>query len=405
MNECFKAVHYNRKKDNLYPVKQFGYENAKKVNAFHKSFPEYSITPLVNLKNLASYLGIKNIYVKDESYRFGLNAFKVLGGSYAIGNYIAKRLNMDITDLPYEKMISTEIREKIGDLTFVTATDGNHGRGVAWTANRLKQKSVVYMPKGSSQERLNNILALGSNASITDMNYDDAVRLANKNAEKFGWVMVQDTAWEGYEDIPLWIMQGYTTMAYEAVEQLKARNEEKPTHIFLQAGVGAMSGGITGFFADLYGDGDDHPTVTIVEPNKADCIYRTAEADDGKLHFVKGDMNTIMAGLACGEPCTIGWKVLHDHADNFLSVPDFVAAKGMRILGNPMRGDEKVISGESGAVTLGLVAEVMQNQSLDWLRRQLKLDENSVVLCFSTEGDTDRENYRRIVWDGQNPSF
>lgn len=405
MNECFKAVHFDRKKDNLYPVKQFGYENAMKVNAFHKSFPEYSVTPLVTLKNLASNLGIKNIHVKDESYRFGLNAFKVLGGSYAIGNYIAKRLGMDIGELPYEKMVSPEIREKLGDLTFVTATDGNHGRGVAWTANRLKQKSVVYMPKGSAKERLDNILALGSDASITDMNYDDAVRLANKGAEQYGWVMVQDTAWEGYEDIPLWIMQGYTTMAYEVVEQLKARNEERPTHIFLQAGVGAMSGGIAGFFADLYGDGDDHPIVTIVEPNKADCIYRTAEANDGKLHFVKGDMDTIMAGLACGEPCTIGWKVLHDHADNFVSVPDYVAAKGMRILGNPLRGDDRVISGESGAATLGFVAEVMQNQSLDWLRRQLKLDENSVVLCFSTEGDTDKANYRRIVWDGQNPSF
>lgn len=405
MNECFKAVHFDRKKDNLYPVKQFGYENAMKVNTFHKSFPEYSVTPLVTLKNLASNLGIKNIHVKDESYRFGLNAFKVLGGSYAIGNYIAKRLGMDIGELPYEKMVSPEIREKLGDLTFVTATDGNHGRGVAWTANRLKQKSVVYMPKGSAKERLDNILALGSDASITDMNYDDAVRLANKGAEQYGWVMVQDTAWEGYEDIPLWIMQGYTTMAYEVVEQLKARNEERPTHIFLQAGVGAMSGGIAGFFADLYGDGDDHPIVTIVEPNKADCIYRTAEANDGKLHFVKGDMDTIMAGLACGEPCTIGWKVLHDHADNFVSVPDYVAAKGMRILGNPLRGDDRVISGESGAATLGFVAEVMQNQSLDWLRRQLKLDENSVVLCFSTEGDTDKANYRRIVWDGQNPSF
>ena len=178
----------------------------------------------------------------------------------------------------------------------------------------------------------------------------------------------------------------------------------KPTHIFLQAGVGAMSGGITGFFADLYGD-EDRPIITIVEPNKADCIYRSAEANDGKPHFVKGDMNTIMAGLACGEPCTIGWNVLHDHADNFVSMPDYVAAEGMRVLGNPLPGDDRVISGESGAATLGFVAEVMRNQSLDWLRKQLKLDENSRVLCFSTEGDTDKENYQRIVWDGLHPSF
>ena len=402
MNECFKAVHYERKTGpGLYPVKRFGPENAKKVRAFHASFPEYSVTPLAKLDNLAKALGVANVYVKDESYRFGLNAFKVLGGSYTIGNYLAQKLGKDISELPFNVLSSEEVRKQIGEVTFVTATDGNHGRGIAWTANRLGQKSVVYMPKGSALERLNNIKALGADASITDLNYDDAVRLANSNAEKYGWVMVQDTAWDGYEDIPGWIMEGYTTTAAEAVEQL---GNVKPTHIFLQAGVGAMSGGITGFFADLYGD-EDRPIITIVEPNKADCIYRSAEANDGKPHFVKGDMNTIMAGLACGEPCTIGWNVLHDHADNFVSMPDYVAAEGMRVLGNPLPGDDRVISGESGAATLGFVAEVMRNQSLDWLRKQLKLDENSRVLCFSTEGDTDKENYRRIVWDGLHPSF
>lgn len=401
MKECIKSIHFERKTSGLSDVKRFGPENAKKVSAFHKSFPEYSVTPLADLKNLAKELGVASIHVKDESYRFGLNAFKVLGGSYAIGSYIAKKLNMDISELPYEKMTSKEIKDKLGETTFVTATDGNHGRGVAWTANRLQQKSVVYMPKGSSLERLNNIKALGSDASITDMNYDDAVRLAYKGELEKGWVLVQDTAWEGYTDIPGWIMEGYTTMAHEAVEQLKG---EKPTHIFLQAGVGAMSGGLTGYFADLYGD-EDRPIITIVEPNKADCIYRTAKANDGKLHFVKGDMNSIMAGLCCGEPCTIGWDVLRDHADNFVSVPDYVAAKGMRVLGNPIKDDPRVISGESGAATLGFVAELMQNESLDWLREQLKIDENSRILCFSTEGDTDRENYRRIVEDGLYPSF
>lgn len=402
MKECFKAVSLKHDQGQaLYDVKRFGLENAKKVNAFHRSFPEYSVTPLASLNNFAQQVGLKSIHVKDESYRFQLNAFKVLGGSYAIGNYIAQKLGMDISELPYDKMTSDEIKEKLGEVTFVTATDGNHGRGVAWTANRLGQKSVVYMPKGSAKERLDNIRALGSDASITDLNYDDAVRLANEGAEKYGWVMVQDTAWEGYEDIPGWIMEGYTTMAYEAVQQL---GEEKPTHVFLQAGVGAMSGGVTGFLADYYGD-EDRPIITIVEPNKADCIYRTAEANDGKLHFVTGDMDSIMAGLCCGEPCTIGWNVLKDHADHFVSVPDYVAAKGMRILGNPLPGDDKVISGESGAATFGFVAELMTNPSLDWLRKKLKIDENSRILCFSTEGDTDKENYRRIVWDGLYQSY
>ena len=401
-NSRIQAVHFERKNDpGLYPVDRFGPANAKKVRAFHQSFPEYKETPLANLGALAKELGIASIHVKDESYRFGLNAFKVLGGSYTIGNYIAKKLGVDISELPYEKLVSTEVKEKIGQITFVTATDGNHGRGIAWTANRLDQKSVVYMPKGSAEERLNNIRALGADASITELNYDDAGRLAKDGEDKNGWVLVQDTAWDGYEEIPGWIMEGYTTMAAEATEQLAG---EKPTHIFLQAGVGAMSGAICGYFASLYGD-KERPVITIVEPDQADCIYRTAKANDGQLHFVTGDMNSIMAGLCCGEPCSIGWNVLRDHADHFISMPDYVAAEGMRILGNPLTGDPKVISGESGAATLGFVAEVLRNSTLKDLRDQLGLDKNSRILCFSTEGDTDRENYRRIVWDGLCPSY
>lgn len=401
MNESFKLAQITREENQpLSSVERFGPKSAARARAFHSSFPEYQATPLVHLKELAKSLGVASIHVKDESYRFGLNAFKVLGGSYTIGNYIAGMLGLDISELPYDRLVSEEIREKTGELTFVTATDGNHGRGIAWTANRLGQKSVVYMPKGSARERLENIRKLGADASITEYNYDDAVRLAKKGADEHGWVMVQDTAWQGYEEIPGWIMEGYTTMALEATEQLQG---EKPTHVFLQAGVGAMSGAVTGYFSALYGK--DRPIITIVEPNKADCLYRTALANDGQLHFVTDEMQTIMAGLACGEPCTIGWEVLRDHADYFVSMPDYVAAEGMRIMGNPLPGDSRIISGESGAATLGLVAEIMRNSSMAEIRKALKLDEHSRILCFSTEGDTDKENYRRIVWDGLHPSF
>ena len=394
MREEFKVVQYERKSGPKYNLDFLNLESAKKVQSFHASFPVYKETPLVELKHTAKSMGLGNIYIKDESYRFGLNAFKVLGGSYAIGNYLAKRLGKSITEMPYEKLVSGEIKRELGDITFVTATDGNHGRGVAWTAKQLQQKSVVYMPKGSAEERLMNIRAEGADASITDLNYDEAVRFANSQAEQKGWVMVQDTAWEGYEDIPGWIMQGYGTMGYEAYMQLP----EKPTHIFLQAGVGSMAGAVAGFFASVYGG--DRPIITIVEPNKADCIYKTAEAADGKLHFVTGDMDTIMAGLACGEPCSIGWNVLREYADNFISCPDYAAAQGMRVLGNPEAGDTKVVSGESGASAFGCIAEIMRDKTLVELKNKLKLDENSKVLFFSTEGDTDKENYKSIVWDG-----
>ena len=142
------------------------------------------------------------------------------------------------------------------------------------------------------------------------------------------------------------------------------------------------------------------PIIGIVEPDQADCLFRTAKADDGKLHPVTGHMRTIMAGLACGEPCSIGWQVLSDYADFFISCPDYAAAQGMRILGNPMGKDQKVVSGESGAAAFGAVSEILRNPELKELKEALKLNENSRILFFSTEGDTDKENYRRIVWDG-----
>ena len=397
MQETFKLVSRSHSGSGC-DLEFLSQQTAEDIRSFHRSFPMYQPTPLADLTETAKILGLGSVYVKDESYRFGLNAFKVLGGSYAIGNFLARKLGKTIAEVDYDTLISPQNQNVIGDLTFVTATDGNHGRGVAWTATQFGQKSVVYMPKGSARERLENIRAAGADASITDMNYDDAVRLANHQAETKGWVLVQDTAWEGYEDIPTWIMQGYTTMGLEAYEQIP----QKPTHIFLQAGVGSMAGAIAGLFAAIYGE--DRPVITIVEPNKADCIFRTAEANDGELHFVTGDMDTIMAGLACGEPCSIGWNILADYADHFLSCPDYVAAKGMRILGNPAGHDDRVISGESGASTFGAVAELMTNPELKEIRDAIGLSENSRVLCFSTEGDTDRANYKAIVWDGKYPS-
>lgn len=395
LKEYIKCVAYKNIVEETFSH-AFTQEEAKKVISYHKSFPEYEMTPLVNLNQLAKECGVKAIYVKDESYRFRQNAFKVLGGSFAIANYIAKKLGMTLEEMTYETITSEEIREKLGEMTFVTATDGNHGRGVAWTANRLKQKCVVYMPKGTAKERLENIRALGADAMIMECNYDDCVRLATEHSKKYGWVLIQDTAFEGYEEVPSWIMQGYLTMMEETVEQL---GEVCPTHVFLQAGVGAMAGSMTGYLASHYME--EKPTIVIVEPEKADCIFKTAKEDDGRLHYVTGDLDTIMAGLACGEPCSIGWEVMKRYAEYYISMPDEVAADGMRILGNPLNGDEKVISGESGAAGFGFAMELLRKEELAELKQELKLDEESVILCISTEGDTDKENYRRIVWDGK----
>lgn len=391
-----KAVRWRQKA--AASAADFGWEQARRAQAFHRSFPEYCRTPLVRLQNLARALGVRDIFVKDESKRFGLNAFKVLGGSYAIGCEIAKRLGAPMEEMTYETLTSPQVRERLGQLTFVTATDGNHGRGVAWTAQRLGQKAVVFMPKGSALERLQNIRSLGAQAEITDVNYDDAVRLARAYAEEHDGIVVQDTSWEGYEEIPLHIMQGYTTLAYEIAEQLRALGDARPTHVFLQAGVGAMAGAVTGFLADYYKEA--LPKIIVVEPLNAACLYETALAADGTLHKVGGDLQSMMAGLCCGEPCSLGWRQLAAHADIFSALPDEVAALGMRVLGNPAGGDVPVISGESGAAGLGLAAAALRFEELAWLKRELALDGDSVILCVSTEGATDLANYRKVVWDG-----
>lgn len=372
-----------------------------KVRDFHKSFSEYSVTPLHKLDNLAKELGVKSIFLKDESYRFGLNAFKVLGGSYAIGKYLSEKLGMDISEVSFDLLRSKEIKEKLGDITFVTATDGNHGRGVAWAANQLGQKSVVYMPKGSSETRLENIRKEGAEASIIEGNYDDAVRLSDEMAKKHGWVVVQDTAWEGYEDIPTWIMQGYGTLIHEAMEQLVEYGVDKPTHVFVQAGVGSFAGAVQGYLASKFGE--ERPITIVVEPDLAPCIYESAKL--GQRHIVTGDMQTIMAGLACGEPNTISWEVLKDYSDAYLSCPDYVAARGMRILGSPLKGDSQIISGESGAVGAGVISLLMEKDYYKDLREKLGFSEDSKILIISTEGDTDPKKYRDIVWDGDNTSI
>lgn len=385
------------KSDDL-QVQNMSLEEMHRSIGFHKSFPQYSVTPLTRLTNLASYLGLKRLYVKDESYRFGLNAFKVLGGSYAIAKYISKELGRDVSEVPYSVLTSEKLRKEFGQATFFSATDGNHGRGVAWAANRLGQKCVIRMPKGTTQTRLENIAKENATVTIEDMNYDECVRLAASEAEKTPHgIIVQDTAWDGYEEIPTWIMQGYGTLATEADEQLAA-DGARPTHIFIQAGVGSLAGAVIGYFANRFKE--NPPVMVVVEAGAADCLYRSALKGDGNRIDVTGDMLTIMAGLACGEANTVSWDILRNHADAFVSCPDWVSANGCRIYGAPMRGDTQVISGESGSVTMGLVHALMTKPEYKELKEALKLDENSEVLLVSSEGDTDPNRYREIVWDG-----
>ena len=375
-------------------------ENVAKARAFHESFPQYCITPLANLQEMAKYLGLKTLCIKDESYRFGLNAFKVLGGSFAMAKYIAKELGKDVSDMTYDYLTSAALKEEFGQATFCTATDGNHGRGVAWAANKLGQKAIVHMPKGSSKYRFDNIAKENAKVTIEEVNYDECVRIAAAEADAVEHgVIVQDTAWEGYTEIPSWIMQGYATMGSEALEQLKGYGVERPDVVILQAGVGCMAGAICAYIVNSYPE--NPPKIVIAEAGIADCLYQGAVANDGKYRIVDGDLQTIMAGLACGEPNIVCWEILRNHVTAFCSCPDWMAAKGMRMLAAPVKGDPAVCSGESGAIGMGVIASLMTDPDYAELKEALGLNEESKVLLFSTEGDTDPDKYKSIVWGGE----
>lgn len=376
------------------PEPVFGVSAAREARKFHRSLAGYSPTPLYAMNDFARALGVGSVLVKDESQRFALNAFKMLGSTWAIARLLCEKLGLDIAHFSFEQFRS----QKHPPMTFATTTDGNHGRGVAWAAPALGQNAVIYMPKGSAASRVKHITDLGAECIVTDMNYDDTVRLTMRTAAEKGWIVVQDTAWEGYTDIPTWIMQGYATLADEAAEQMDAMKAAPPTHIFLQAGVGAMAGGVLGYFADCYGA--ENFNAIVVEPDGADCLWRSAEKGD--IVNVSGDLNTIMAGLACGEPNPLGWPLLRNNTRQFISCEDGVAALGMRVLGNPLGNDARVISGESGAVGMGILAAILFHPQRAALMQKLQLSETSRILVLNTEGDTDPLHYREVVWEGKN---
>ncbi len=375
-------------------------ENIATAERFHRSFPQYAPTPLQKLPGMAKRLGIASLAVKDESYRFGLNAFKVLGGSYAMARYIARETGREIGELSYSALTSQELRQAFGQATFFTATDGNHGRGVAWAARQLGQQAVVHMPKGTSQARYDHVANEGAHVTIEELNYDQCVRLAAAEAaETEHGVVIQDTAWEGYEEVPTWIMQGYGTMIREAVAQL----EEPPTHVFIQAGVGSLAGAVVAYLTNCYGA--KAPRFIVMETEAADCLYRSAVAEAEMPHAVDGDLSTIMAGLACGEANPISYQILRSHVDTFLSCSDHLSARGMRLLAAPVKGDPTVVSGESGAIGMGCLDTIMTDSTYAALKDHLGLDATSRVLLFSTEGNTDPGQYERIVWGGEYPSY
>ena len=373
----------------------------RQIRSFHNEIPGFKMSPLKALPKLASRLGLGGIWVKDESARLNLGSFKVLGGSYAIYQMLKRRLGLEDEEITFSDLTGGALREKLGPVVFAAATDGNHGRGVAWSATQMGFESIIYVHKLTSKARIQAIERNGGKVVIVDGNYDDAVRQVELDAKANGWEVLSDTAWEDYEDVPKWVMQGYTTMLSEAQEQFAGQGLSRPTHIFAQAGVGSLAAATLGFYDNLYGQ--DRPRSVVVEPTKAACLFESARVADGEPHSVGGDLDTIMAGLACGDPNPLAWKILSQTADYFTKCPDYVAAKGMRVYAVPLRGDPFIVSGESGAVTLGALMAVMEYEGARELREQLALGPESQILLINSEGNTSPDDFRRVVWEGNLP--
>lgn len=358
------------------------------------SWPGYESTALHSLDGLARAVGMRSIFYKDESSRFGLGSFKALGGAYAVATILQQEVHAVMGVYPSTADLAADLFRRVtSKVTITCATDGNHGRSVAWGANTFGCHCVIYVHQNVSQARRDAIAAYGAEVRVVSGTYDDSVHEAAKAAAESGWRVVSDTSYEGYTDTPRDVMQGYGVMVDEAIAQMP--HETLPTHVFVQGGVGGLAASVCSYLWERFGD--KTPSIFIVEPDKAACLMLTAEA--GKPTKAPGDLDTIMAGLACGETSLLAWCILENGVDGFLTVSDEAAAETMRLLANPPFGDTPIVAGESAVP--GLTGLLLVAQDRD-VRCQLGLDSDSVVLVIGTEGATDPLLYERVV--GRSPA-
>lgn len=348
-------------------------------------------TPLYALPGLAAELGIGALHVKDEGYRLGLGSFKALGGAYALMRLVQEQASMRLgRDVAVEDLMSDEVRAVAAGLTFACATDGNHGRSVAQGAQLIGANAVIFVHAGVSDARVDAIASFGARMIRVDGNYDDSVAEASRVAEQEGWTVLSDMSWSGYERIPALVMQGYSAIVQEALDQLDA----PPTHVFLQAGVGGFAAAIAGHMAVVLGDARPH--VTVVDPRRAACLFESARA--GHAVKVEEGEATVMAMLECYQPSLVAFRVLERVADGFMTVDEEDAIDVMKRLANPVASDPPVVSGESGGAGLaGLIVALKQPEIVG----ATGLGPSARVLVINTEGATDPALYERLV--GQSP--
>ena len=370
-------------------VEGFRRRDTEDVWRVHRQVQTYSPTPLLSVPDVARCCGIGELLVKDESFRFGLKAFKGLGGIYAMFMRICERLGLDPKTTNLEQLRQPVHQKAIRSMVFMTTSDGNHGKGVSYAAGLFGCQAIVLLPRGTVPARVDAIRKAGNGrAVLTEMNYDDCVAFSAGEAAREGYELIQDTGDDSADEMPGRIMQGYTTMVWEILDRLSVQESPMPTHVLLQAGVGAMAAAVT---AALASECEHLPRIYTVESDAAACIYESMISTRGIPVCASGSGQTIMAGLNCGTPCSHAWRILREFVSGALTIGDEEAALGMRAL---FHARQPVVSGESGAAPVGALLAL---RGRDDLRARMGLDENSRVLVISTESDTDPVNYWRII--------
>lgn len=345
---------------------------------FHRSMPRYEVTDLISLPDLAAEIGVAEIMVKDESQRFGLPSFKILGGSWAVHRLLSSMAGEPVLGRGFDDLLA--IAERLAPLTLVTATDGNHGHGVARMAKALGLSAVVVAPADMVASRRVAIASEGAEVRVVDGNYDHAVRTAADLAlSNPTWHLVADVAFTEGDEVPRWVMEGYYTIFDEVDEQLP----QPPTTLFVQTGVGALAGAALGYYEAC----NPELRSAIVEPLTAACLYASAVA--GRLVSLDESQGSMMAGLNCGTPSSVAWPTIHARTSAFVAIDDDVCADAMRVLAK-----YDVVAGESGAAGLAGLLAVVDDRAA---RQALGIDASSRILTVNTEGATDPDNYHHIV--------
>jgi diaminopropionate ammonia-lyase len=362
------------------------HDEARDAQAAIRAWPGYAPTPLRSLDRLARERGLARLWYKDEGGRFGLGAFKAIGGAYGVQRAVAAAVRARTgTTPPTEDLLAGRFRDVAATLTVTCATDGNHGRSVAWGAATFGCKAVIYLPRGMSPARERAIADYGAETVRIDGTYDEALAACTADAQRDGRIVVSDTSSNEADPIPRDIMHGYTVLVDEAMHQLPAG--ERPTHVVVQAGVGGLAAAVFAYLWEAWGA--DRPTFVIAEPVTAACLLESARAEHPIQ--LEGSLETIMAGLSCGEPSAIAWRVLAPSVDWFVAIPDELAAEAMRLLAHT---DPPVVAGESAVAGLAATLAIRADPSL---ATEVGLWADSRVLLIGTEGATDPEIYRSIV--------